>query len=278
MHPLDSISDKLDRAKGQLSDLYSDLLAALDPDRHPVIAEIETYPYAKPVGATDQRSWTAFTVCVTNAPTFSNDIGMRLGEVIHNFRGSLDHLAWFLVPESHKKQLSARKKRNIAFPMVRSRQNYWGRINDLLPGVPNNLLKIIERYQPYRRSTAGRAMRNLRNLSDTDKHRTILPLVTLPQAGNLNIKYEGAELVGTFVHLKFGREVKKGTKILTLILAGGEVGKREVSLEGVITSQPIFCRSLLEPPSGTVAVAVEVALNDIRDACEHILSEVKANL
>jgi len=278
MHPLDSISDKLDRAKGQLSDLYSELLGALDPDRHPVIVDIETYPYTKPVGATDQRPWTAFTLCVTSAPTFSNDIGMRLGEVLHNFRGSLDHLAWFLVPASRKKQLSARQKRNIAFPMARSRQNYWRRINDFLPGVSNDLLKIIERYQPYRRSTAGRAMRNLRNLSDIDKHRTILPIVTLPQAGNLNIKYEGAELVRVIVHLKFGREVKKGTKVLTVILAGGEVGKRKVSLEGVITSQPIFCRSLLEPPSRTDAVAVEVALNDIRDACERVLIEVKANL
>jgi len=111
-------------------------------------------------------------------------------------------------------------------------------------------------------------VRRLRNLSDTDKHRIIVPTLVLPQKGNLNAKYEGAELIQIRNELRFGRQVKKGTKIMTLVLAGGEPGKRKVSMEGIITSMPIL-------PG---AIILETALNEISATCSEILSEIKAHL
>ncbi len=121
-------------------------------------------------------------------------------------------------------------------------------------------------------------MQRLRNLSDIDKHRIIVPTLVLPQAGNLNFKHEGAELIGTKVDLKFGQEVKKGTKILTLILAGGEPGKRKVSVEGPMTSMPMLPRTLIKPPPREDAVLLEVALNEISDVCSQIIAKIEAHL
>jgi hypothetical protein len=273
---------KFDRACKQLDDLYADLMVALDPEKYPIVGDIDHQPYPKPEGITDPRPWFGFTLFITSTPTFNDDHGLLLGEVLHNFRGSLDHLAWELVRRTGRKRLHASEKKAVAFPMTKSRKSYWGkikgkgRVDVLLPDVPRKPYRtLIERYQPYRRSSAGRAMKRLRDLTDTDKHRVILPTLVLPQSGDLNLKYEGAEPVAFIHHLRFGWEIKQGTKIMTLVLAGGEPGKRKVSVEGRVTSTAFFPRSILRPPKGESAVLLEVALNEIRATCEQVRSEIR---
>ena len=60
--------------------------------------------------------------------------------------------------------------------MLRNSRSWKGRIDDMLPGVSPGNRAFIRRYQPYRRGPRPKAIRLLRNLSDIDKHRVMVPV------------------------------------------------------------------------------------------------------
>jgi hypothetical protein len=278
MTSLEGPRAKLKRAEQQTKVLYRRLLKNMDPDKYPIRADLEANDQPKPAGVTDRRPWIAFTLIVSEVPTFGPDIGLLTGEVLHNFRGALDHAAWILVNHRGKNPLTAAEARRVQFPLARKRENYWGDRTRLV-GVPDKPYRtLIERYQPYHPSPAGRAMRWLRNLTDFDKHRIVLPAVTLPLEGKLNFSYERAAPIEFVSHVKFGREIKEGTKLATIVVAKISDDKVRVKGEGYIASVPIFPISLVPPIPGFDAISFEFALDQIKATCSEILDEVEGNL
>lgn len=263
---------KLAHANDQLDILYTKLLVALDSNRHPVRVEVDAKPHPGPPGET--RECVAFTAYVSDAPSFGDDIGLLLGDVLGHYRGTLDHLVWQLVSRSGNR-LSASQARSVAFPMARTRTFFWERARKTMPHLTTERT-IIETYQPYRRSAAGWAMRTLRNLSDIGKHRFIIPSAGMAQTGDIKFDYVGALVQPPEVHFKFGRETKRGTKLVTMVLAGAK-GQRGMGVEGYVETLPVFLRSLVPPPAGMDAVAVEWALSEIRDTCTEIVSRLTAD-
>jgi len=261
---------KLERADAQLGALYDTLTDVLN--KQPIAADIEDKPYPKPG---DPRPLTAFTLVVTAAPAFGDDAGVLLGEVLHNYRGALDHATWSLVRRRGTKNLPPKKQALVQFPLSHTRSKFLARLPDRLPGVPDKPFRaIFERYQPYKRTADGVAMKHLRILTDLDKHRILLPAVTLPSAGNIKMTFNHAQAVEMAGHIRAGRPIQPGTPLMTLVLTDVVKGKTEVGVEGEVTSQPIFPRSLLRPTKGLVAVSIEAALNDIRTACRAVLDEL----
>lgn len=276
--PFASSQAKLARGKELLSTFYEQLLEALDSTKHPIRVDIDAHEEPKPQsGVVDLRPWTTFVVRVAEAPTLGRTQGVLLGEILHNFRGVLDHLAWALVASKGRKPLTKAQERNVAFPLTRTRANLGRRWHQWLPGVAEDQFRpVFDKYQPYRRTIQGVAMRRLRNLSDIDKHRVIVPTVVLPQVGDLTVHYEGGELIGVRQLMKFGQAARPGLKIMSVTLAGGRAGERKIELQGVISSIPIFSDALLRSPKGTFGISVEGALNEIRDTCEEILETFAA--
>ncbi|HUY57300.1 MAG TPA: hypothetical protein VMV12_05680 [Candidatus Micrarchaeaceae archaeon] len=111
---------------------------------------------------------------VAAVPLMSKECSTTLGDTLQNFRAALDHLAWDLV----KIGGTPRPKRPdlIYFPLARRFNSWRGSIDTKLPGVANDHRAIIRTYQPYGRKPGQKAVRRLRDLSDGDKHRVLVPI------------------------------------------------------------------------------------------------------
>jgi hypothetical protein len=231
----------------------------------------------KPAGSTDPRRWGAFTFELSEIPATGSELGLHIGEVVHNLRGSLDHLAWILVRRAQSKRLGAKKAKQVQFPMARNRSNFWtGTVEKALPGVQLNQRTFVERYQPYRRSPAGRAMRYLQTLSNADKHRLIVPVARFPRGKfNLQIKATEAELIAAKKRIEPGEELKIGTKIITAVLAESTPGEGKVRMEGTFEPTPGFRPNMLRPAPGETVVWVDVAIEEAKSVCAEILREIE---
>ena len=136
-----------------------------------------------------------FILSVATLPPLPHRLGLRLGDVVHNLRGCLDHLAWALAergrtPPSYG-DLSEGQKRAIAFPICSDRAEFvralkatWGG-HSQLPGVRRDDLAPVRASQPYvhgKRLAPFHVLTALAEFSDQDKHGAIHPLAFLPTA------------------------------------------------------------------------------------------------
>jgi hypothetical protein len=114
---------------------------------------------------------------ITHIPQF-RDAGMLLGDAVGNYRAALDHLVWDLVQLGSKPKLGREEATKVQFPMARSFASFAAQRQQRAPGVGDEQWAIIREYQPYKRGHRGHAMLWLRRLSDTDKHRYVVPAAT----------------------------------------------------------------------------------------------------
>ena len=115
--------------------------AAEDADRQPLITTSSEYD--------SQRHSIILTVASIQPipPTW----GLRLGDVAHGFRNSLDHLAWALVQRGQTHNLSAKQSRRVQFPIFMTRAEFNGSLKTNLPGVRLADIAKVRRCQPYHR-------------------------------------------------------------------------------------------------------------------------------
>jgi hypothetical protein len=262
--------------------LQSKLRQAFNPANGGIKFEVHKKPYPKPPKyKRDSRRWFELTlVCSSGAPVYGPEIGILIGEILHNCRGALDHLAWILVQQGNSPRLPVRKERRVMFPMAQTRDTFWARIEATLPGVPDEQRRFIERYQPYRRSTKGRAIRCLRNLSDTDKHRVIIPSFASPTDAEIDLKSEGGHIIhSTGIRLSSGRQIKKGTRILSVIFAETRPGKGKVRVKDIrMGGCAAFPTWMVRPPPGRDVLPVDTALTDIQAVCTEVINEFEVYL
>jgi hypothetical protein len=120
----------------------------------------------------------------------------------------------------------------------------------------------------------GKAMRFLQALSNTDKHRIIVPAILAPEYSKGNINYSGGDIVKTTFHLKEGRTIKAGAKILTILLAG-DIPKQHVHMDTKLSVIPAFPKGVLTFSKSQPTVLIEPSLQMIRDVCFEILTKAK---
>ena len=111
-HPLDSAREKLRRADEHLDALHAKAGAWLDSKPY------EFYWVDPDPGAitADPQLQLEIHVGVVQEPP--GDLGLILGDVLHNLRGVLDHLFWALV--SRRGTPTWEEARTIAFPIAKS--------------------------------------------------------------------------------------------------------------------------------------------------------------
>jgi len=107
--------------------------------------------------------------------------GLQLGDIVHAFHSSLDHLAWALVSRGKRppSTLSEAQQRGVYFPICSSNDAFNGIFPRYLPGVLRSDIALVRKAQPYMRGGKGVARHcftTLQHLSNTDKHRTIQPV------------------------------------------------------------------------------------------------------
>jgi hypothetical protein len=142
-------------------------------------------------------------------------LGVVVGDIVHNLRSSLDHLAWqlALIRTSSPKQ-------STEFPIFIDPKSGPGKkgfdpygrkkIRDL----PDGAQKLIEAVQPYSLTAAGRGslLWLLQKMSITDKHKIILAPVATFGGATIPIDHtapQGSIILGT-------REFDHGSELLRI--------------------------------------------------------------
>jgi hypothetical protein len=271
MAGLDDAFQRFERGEQHIVEYFDYMVPLMNKEK--ISFEIQKQPYEKP--ATDPRlHWKSYTLYISHVPIIPRFAGILLGEAIQSFRCSLDYLTWSLVQRHTRSRISERKKKDIQFPMYRSRNGFYNDIKRRLPNVPPAECTFFERYQPYRRSPAGRSIRYLQALSNTDKHRIIVPAVLFPLESEGKVEPQKTNLVSADLHLKKGVEIRRGMKVLTVIVAGDDPNPKVV-FTTKLSFVPMFPKTVVRAYGLNPAIHIEPALKDIRETCKEILTEAK---
>jgi hypothetical protein len=110
--------------------------------------------------------------------------GCLLGDVVHDYRCCLDHVAWALYKRGKTPDLSEKEERQVYWPIAKTRTAFNESLDRMLPGVSRTDRAIVRHFQPFSpgQSRAHRhVFKVLNDLANADKHRTIQPIVPIPE-------------------------------------------------------------------------------------------------
>ena len=171
-----------------------------DHHRQLLKAAIEEFRLRKPyLVHEDRRSWEDTDYRVLNAvpEAAPDEIGLMLGDYIHNLRAALDYLVGAMRPTG--------PSRNSQFPILLERKgphSFKNRACLMLRDVPDEAVKLIHWMQPYHRPKWDgwfwSALAALEVLWNVSKHRTlfIATAVTRPDYVGRERSDEDAKSIG----------------------------------------------------------------------------------
>jgi hypothetical protein len=133
-------------------------------------------------------------ISVAKVESLPIEWGLLLGDIVHNYRSALDCIAWALVELGKRPPhtLTEEEQRRVYFPICSTKREFDKTRRRRLPGVGKTEVEIVRSYQPYK---AGRWLRDthpfavLRELSNSDKHRAVQPVLSVPAATHYKITY-----------------------------------------------------------------------------------------
>jgi hypothetical protein len=110
-------------------------------------------------------------------------LGIMVGEFVHNLRSCLDHIAWQLARLSNSVKVCDRNRGRISFPVCNSREQFSK--HSVLPFLSEDAQAFMEGVQPYRGSgdPQGHWLAGLNKLWNRDKHRLVHAALTLAHVG-----------------------------------------------------------------------------------------------
>jgi hypothetical protein len=269
MSLFDNALHEFERGKKHLVDLDAHFIATFTKET--IRWEFKANSYNMP----DGRFVTDYLIRAASVPTISDDDRALLGDVVNCLRSSLDYLMWDLATKGRKHLLTEKQKRRIQFPMARNRNSFESKIVQLIPNITREQRAFFDRYQPYKRSKEGMAMRHLRNLSDSDKHRSYIEPAIWSRKYDFGFEYIGqdSDLVKPVdFHVGSGQEIKIGTKVATITLAGGQ---RPVHMSPAGQIAPIFKKSVINPVEDDNPIPIEASLNWIVKVIDQIFSQTR---
>lgn len=156
-----------------------------------------------------------------------------IGDALHNFRASLDYLAWELVDSYSPGQGTSRTE----FPIFQERHEFERRSRSKTKGMSPEAIKIVERLQPFndppaKRHPSDNPLWLLQSLGNIDKHRTLT--VT---AEALALQWQGLPPDVEAVDPNFVREEYTSA---TVAFTPGDRAERWMNVELAVTSDVCF--------------------------------------
>jgi hypothetical protein len=230
--PMASAWAKYHWASKHMDSVNAAIGRSIDPNLHTVALKVDLE---------SQPTRAIAMVRIENLPTIRTDLGLALGDVIQNFRAALDHLAWGLVKIGTKPRPSYPE--GVYFPIAKSRVRFDRKIDEWLPGVPDEHRAITRRYQPYRRGDGPKAIRWLVRLSNTDKHRVLIPAVMNQSRLNLDIASNWSVLSLEWL-VEQPRALHIGTPVLRIDLRRTGAADCQVQVDGQGTLYPSLGRGV----------------------------------
>jgi hypothetical protein len=155
---LEGVRLKLDRAEDGLEEINEAIVEYLREKNYAVAGEFDR-----------DTSKYVFRARITK---HTLEIGILAGEIVHNLRSALDHLAWQLALLT-----TATPYDRTAFPIALTPGEFGSKQGQKMIGdIAPKHRALIESFQPYngtQQAWTPLALRDLRILSNTDKHRVI---------------------------------------------------------------------------------------------------------
>jgi len=127
------------------------------------------------------------TLRMNATPPFE-EMALRLGDALHNFRSALDSLTWALC---HLEGKTPSNPRLIYFPCVTDEKK-WTATAKTLSSMPPEFLERIRQVQPFAMGGAASALRLLVDLSNQDKHRGMITGRANPSKFRVGVNTGGA--------------------------------------------------------------------------------------
>ncbi len=157
---LDGVLVKIEQAENHLGTLERDFERVFPGHRYVMVPEIY-----------DQGIKHVFKA--RNPPAFPPIWSALVGDLFHNLRTSLDHLAHQLVLVSGREPtLTTQFPIHLTPPRTRCSQKRT--LPDISPGVREDIRKVLEVVQPYSGTQRNHGLDLLRDLDNIDKHRRLV--------------------------------------------------------------------------------------------------------
>lgn len=125
---------------------------------------------------------------------FLDNVALFIGDVVHNLRCALDHLAFQLALYHRDGSLTLQQEKAVQFPICDSGEEFRRQCDRYLKDIAPEHRTIIKGLQPYH-GLAGRPdswsgtyihqLALLRDLSNADKHRMLIPILAVPWSSEL---------------------------------------------------------------------------------------------
>lgn len=205
---LKSAAEKLTRAREQIVALQAEERRFTRENPEPFSFQLE------------QDVETDRIVAIVSSIKEPTILSLILGELIHDLRSVLDHIAWQLYRHGATPQLSPGAERRVQFPIEDSPSSFAQRLRDgWLPGVRDVHLSVVRMHQPY--NGAHPAIEWLRDLSNQDKHRSIHTVLWVPTNPRVSVGRvpSGCQVLGTDLGPDVGRPVAIGSKLALVRLS-----------------------------------------------------------
>jgi hypothetical protein len=150
---------KVERANQHLTELENGLASGMADQLHAVTMESDTESFYE------------------SGPFFILDstIPAIVGDVVHNLRSALDHLAWQLVEVGIASgETRSQGWEKIQFPIAHSFDSYVSMKGRAVEGARREAIEALDRLKPYK--GGNDVLWLLRQLDNADKHSFILPV------------------------------------------------------------------------------------------------------
>ncbi len=151
---------------------------------------------------------------IGNVPEISRDIGLLIGDCVHNLRATLDNLVYTIGTEANPR-LKSEERRALTFPIADQRSDFLdSRRKGVIAKLPCRAQARIQGLQPYKRGKEAQRhpLSVLRQLSDADKHQNIVACAWNVEPFALTKSIPGARLT------PLTKELVPNTKFLRLTL------------------------------------------------------------
>lgn len=163
----------------------------------------KSYPYYVQVQFNEDKTYWEFSVKRYLAASKPEDdvFGLLVGDYVHNLRSALDQIVWQIVTVANGRNVKWQKRSEVYFPIVGARKHprdFWN-----LPPLTYLTLEqgvFIEGFQAYRRTDFPRALAQLNDMWNADKHRLINPVEVrlAPERGLVVEVVRDCKIIETF--------------------------------------------------------------------------------
>jgi hypothetical protein len=153
---------KIERAKKNLSDTEAEIRANRDKHSQVVIRD----DHSKIRSGFSQM---ADYPPIRKLPRLPASAIATAGDVVHNLRSALDHLAYQLAVVGTP---SVEPSRRIEFPIAKDATTYESEKAKKVQGMRPEAIEAIDRLQPYKGGCNGDILWRLHELDNINKHRT----------------------------------------------------------------------------------------------------------